>query len=103
MAGVVQAALDEILAFAASNRIPTYFSIPLGPERGGFMSYSPKYSESVSRTAAFVDRILKGANPAELPFEYPTRYEFVVNLKTAKQLGIKVPQSVLLRADRLIE
>ena len=67
------------------------------------MSYAPKIAENIARAAAMVDKILKGANPADLPFEYPMRYELVINLKTAKQLGITVPQSVLLRADWVIE
>lgn len=101
--GPVQAGTAQLLEFAASNRIATSFTVPTPVERGGLMSYSPKLSDSTGRGAAFVDRLLKRALPAELPFEYPTRYELVVNLKTAKQLGITVPQSILLRADRLIE
>ena len=103
LAGPGSQELDQILAFAASNKIPSYFSAAIAVERGGFMSYSPKFSDNAARAASFVDRILKGANPAELPFEYSTRYELAINLKTAKQLGITVPQSVLLRADRVIE
>jgi len=98
-----QATMDQILAFTTSNKIPSYFTAPVFVERGGFMSYFPRISENVARAASFVDRILKGANPAEMPFEYPTRFELIINLKTAKQLGITVPRSVLLRADRVIE
>ena len=101
--GPVQAATAHLLEFAASNRIATLFTVATPVERGGLMSYAPKLSDNVARAAAFVDRLLKGALPAELPFEYPTRYDLVVNLKTAKQLGIAVPQSILLRAERLIE
>ncbi len=67
------------------------------------MSYSPRLAESVSRVAALVDKLLKEAKPGEMPFEYPTRYELVVNLKTARALGLTIPQSILLRADRVIE
>ena len=101
--GAIGSRLGHILEFATSNRIPTVYPGPLMVERGGFMSYSPKLSESVARAAAMVDKILKGANPADMPFEYPLRYQLVINLKTAKAFGIKVPQSVLLRADRVIE
>lgn len=101
--GPVQAGTAQILQFAASSRIATSFTVPTAVERGGLMSYSPKLSDNTARAAVLVDKLLKGALPAELPFEYPTRYELVVNLKTARQLGITVPQSILLRADRLIE
>ena len=101
--GAVQAATAQLLEFAASNRIATSFTVPTAVERGGLISYSPKLADNVARGAAFVDKLLKRATPADLPFEYPTRYELVVNLKAAKQLGITVPQSILLRADRLIE
>ena len=67
------------------------------------MSYSSRLSENAARAAALLDKILKGVKLADLPFEYPTRTELVLNLKTAKQLGITVPQSILLRADRVIE
>lgn len=89
--------------FAAESRIPTDWVISADVDRGGLMSYTPAYSENAARAAAMIDKILRGASTADLPFEYPTRYELVVNLKTAKALGITVPQSVLLRADRLIE
>jgi putative ABC transport system substrate-binding protein len=101
--GPVQAGTAQLLEFATSNRIATLFTVATQVEKGGLMSYSPKLADSVGRGANFVDRLLKRALPAELPFEYPTRYELVVNLKTAKQLGISVPQSILLRAERLIE
>lgn len=101
--GPVQAGAAQLVEFAASNRIATLFTVATPVERGGFMSYAPKLSDSAGRGAAFVDRLLKRALPAELPFEYPTRYELVVNLKTAKQLGITVPRSILLRAERLFE
>ena len=101
--GTVAAAEAQIISFSASNRIPTSFTVSSSVERGGLMSYSPNLSEIASRGAALVDKILKGAKPGDLPFEYPTRYELVINLKTARQLGIKVPQLMLVRADRVIE
>lgn len=101
--GVVATEVDRILRCAAERRLPTAFPIPRPVERGGFLSYCPSIAELLSRVAALADRILKGANPADLPFEYPTRFELTINLKTARALGIRLPQAVLLRADRLIE
>ena len=67
------------------------------------MSYTPRASDNYAIAASMMDRILKGANPAEMPFEYPTRYDLVINLKTAKQIGVTVPSSILVRADRVIK
>jgi putative ABC transport system substrate-binding protein len=72
-------------------------------EEGGMMSYGPDFTENFRRAATFVDKILKGANPGDLPIEQATRVSLMVNLKTARSLGVKVPQSILLRADRVIE
>ena len=82
--------------------MPTAFPNPWPVERGGLLSYAPNVSDTLRRTAVLVDKILSGANPADLPFEYPTRYDLTINLKTANALGIILPQSVLLRADRLM-
>jgi len=101
--GAVAIGISAILAFAAERRLPTAWGLPDPVERGGLLSYAPNIAELFGRVADFVDRILKGAKPADLPFEHPTRFELTLNLKTAKALGIKIPQSVLLRADRLIE
>jgi putative tryptophan/tyrosine transport system substrate-binding protein len=92
-----------ITGFALKNRIPALYGAMEFVQAGGLMSYGPSYSEMFRRGANYVDRILKGAKPGDLPIEQPTRFEFVLNLKTAKALGLTIPQSVLLRADRVIE
>lgn len=101
--GQISVKLDEIIAFAAENRLPSFFTVAEGPERGGLMAYTPSFAEIINRVASIVDKVLTGANPAETPFEYPTRYTLVINLKTARQLNLSVPQSILLRSDKVIE
>ncbi len=93
----------RIVEFAAKSRLPTMYEVREFVDEGGLMSYGPSLRESFRRAAAFVDKILKGAKPAELPVEQPTRFELVINLKTAKALGLTIPQSVLVRADQVIE
>jgi putative ABC transport system substrate-binding protein len=94
---------ERIAAFSLQNRIPTISGWAQFADGGNLMSYGPNLRVSFRRLAVYVDKILKGAKPAELPVELPTVVEFVVNLKTAKALGITIPQSVLVRADRVIE
>lgn len=94
---------DEIMAFLREHRMAAIAVIPTFAEAGGLAHYSPDGRAFYDRTADFVARILKGARPSELPVEEPTSYEFVVNLKTAKAIGLRVPQDLLLRATRVIE
>jgi len=101
---VVGAELDYIVSYAAANKLATFFGgSPISVERGGFMFYGARPSAIATRAAAFVDRILKGARPGDLSFEFPTEYDLAINLKTAQTLGITIPQSVLLQATRVIE
>ena len=92
-----------IAEFAARNRIATISAWPGFVEAGNLLSYGPNEREFFQRAAAYIDRILRGARPADLPVEFPARLELVVNRNTARALGLTIPQSVLLRADRVIE
>jgi putative ABC transport system substrate-binding protein len=94
---------DRFAAFALRHRIPAVSAFSAFAEKGNLMSYGPVLREIHARLAWFVDRILKGANPSQMPVERPTRFELVINIKAAKALGITIPQSVLLRADQRIE
>ena len=92
-----------IFDFVAKNRLPAMYSTSDFVEAGGLMSYGPDLLDNWRRAAAYVDKILKGAKPADLPVEQPTKFEFVINLKTAKALDLTIPRSVLARADEIIE
>jgi len=93
----------RVLALAAQYRLPAVYERREFVEEGGLLSYGQVFGENLERAAALVDKILKGAKPADLPVEQPTRFELVANLKTAKALGLTVPPSILARADEVIE
>jgi putative tryptophan/tyrosine transport system substrate-binding protein len=93
----------RVFDFAAANRLPATYEFDYLVREGGLMSYAPDLDESFGRVAALADRIFKGATPAQLPFEQPTRFKFALNLKTAKAIGLDVPPTLLSRADEVIE
>ncbi len=94
----------QILDHARRLRLPSISSFPAAwAEAGGLVSYGQNFLESCRYAATYVDRILKGVKPADLPIEQPAKFEFAINLGTAREIGLKIPQSVLLRADRVIE
>jgi putative ABC transport system substrate-binding protein len=101
--GVIVARRREIAESAIRHRLPTMFAFRQNVEAGGLMLYAARVGDLSRRAAFFVDRILKGARPSELPIEQPTTFELVVNLKTAKALGLAISESFLLRADEVIE
>jgi putative ABC transport system substrate-binding protein len=94
---------QPIIALAAQHRLPAVYSARLYVTAGGLISYGPDLRDQFWRAAGYVDRILKGEKPADLPVQTPTKYETVLNLKTAKALGLDVPPSLLVRADEVIE
>ena len=100
--GRINRLAPRIAELAIKNRLPTMFERTGAVEIGGLAAYTADELEGYRRAAIFVDKILKGAKPADLPVEQPTRFEFVVNLKTAKQIGLTIPPNVLARADRVI-
>jgi putative ABC transport system substrate-binding protein len=93
----------QIANLAIKNRLPSMYEVSDHVEAGGLMSYAASESEIFKRAAAYVDKVLKGAKPADLPVEQPTKFEFVINLKTAKALNLTIPQSVLFRADKVFK
>jgi putative ABC transport system substrate-binding protein len=104
IAGAVMTANQKRIAdFALKRRLPSMYSNSLAVNDGGLMSYAADDTTRYHRVAYFVDRIFKGAKPADLPVEQPTKFEFVINLKTAKQIGLTIPPNVLVRADRVIK
>jgi len=93
----------RIAELAIKHRLPTMFDLRMYVEAGGLMSYGPSLADIHRRAAIYVDKILKGAKPADLPVEQPTKFELVINLKTAKALGLTIPQSILIRADEMFQ
>ena len=101
--GMLWSVRTRIVDFAMKSRLPGIYPDREFPEVGGLMSYGPNPADNVRRAAVLVDKILKGAKPADLPVEQPTKFDLVINLKTAKTLGLTIPQSVLVRADHVIQ
>jgi putative ABC transport system substrate-binding protein len=101
--GIIALGYHQIAEFAAQHRIPSMSNDPLYVAQGGLIGYGPDYKGHARRAAVYVDKIIKGANPAELPVEQPTMFRLVVNMKTAKTLGLTIPTSILVRADEVIE
>jgi putative ABC transport system substrate-binding protein len=93
----------RIAGFALKSRLPSVYAIREAVDAGGLIYYGADLADSYRRVAYFVDRILKGAKPADLPVEQPTKFELVINVKTAKQIGLTIPQSMLYRADKVIK
>ena len=93
----------RLASLAAQHRLPTIGGANFFSESGGLISYGANRAEYIQRSAVLVDKILKGTKPGDLPIEQPTKFELVVNMKTAKALGITFPQTILIRADRMIE
>ena len=100
---VINANRIQIVGFALKSRLPSIYSVREFVDAGGLMSYGADQAHSYRRLAYYIDRILKGAKPADLPVEQQTKFEFVINLKAAKQIGLTIPQSVLFRADKIIK
>ena len=92
-----------IISAAARNSVPAVYTLSIFARDGGLLSYGPDPVDSYRGAATYVDRILRGAKPGDLPVQFPTKFEMAVNIKTAKALGLTVPQSILLRADEVIE
>jgi ABC-type uncharacterized transport system substrate-binding protein len=93
----------HFIDLATKKRLPAVYSQPEFVDAGGLFSYTASFSDLFRRAATYVDKILKGAKPADLPVEQPTKFEFIINLKTAKQIGLTIPPNVLARADRVIK
>ena len=101
--GFMGAHRGTVIAAATRNNVPTIFDVPFFPRDGGLLSYGPSFPDLFRRAAAYVDRILKGDKPTDLPVQVPTKFNLVINLKTAKALGLAVPDTLLALADEVIE
>jgi putative ABC transport system substrate-binding protein len=101
--GVFNPQRKQIVELAVKSQLPASYSRPEYVEDGGLMTYGPSINDLFRRAATYVDKILKGAKPADLPVEQPTKFEFIINLKAAKQIGLTIPPNVLARADRVIK
>jgi len=99
---VINTQQRQVLDFAATNRLPAMYQTPEWVEAGGLMSYAPNFTDMWRRAADYVDKILKGVKPGDIPVEQPRAFEFLINLKTAKQIGLAIPPNVLARADKVI-
>jgi putative ABC transport system substrate-binding protein len=95
--------VSSVVRFAAERRLPVMYGLREAALAGGLMSYGPNFSDSFRRAAGYVDKILRGAHPRDLPIEQAARFELILNLKAARELGLRIPRSVLLRADQVIE
>jgi len=100
---LISANLTRIMTFSLGARLPTIFNARAFVQAGGLMSYGPNFSDQFRRTAELVDKILRGTKPGDIPVEQPSRFELVINLTTAKVLGLTIPESFILRADEVIE
>jgi putative ABC transport system substrate-binding protein len=100
---VLFARRPQVVELAAKNRLPAiYFALEFA-EDGGLLTYGPSITDLFRRAAVYVDKILKGARPGDLPVEQPTKFEFIINLRAAKQIGLTIPPNVLARADKVIK
>ena len=99
---LIRTNLKRIVGFALKSRLPSLYANKQAVDAGGLMSYGADLADSYRRVAIYFDKILKGAKPADLPVEQPTKFELVINQKTAKQIGLTIPPNVLARADRVI-
>ncbi|HVH91954.1 MAG TPA: ABC transporter substrate binding protein, partial [Candidatus Acidoferrum sp.] len=93
----------QVVDLVAKSRLPAIYNMAEFVEAGGLMTYGPSITDLSRRAATYVDKILKGAKPADLPVEQPKKFEFIINLKAAKQIGLTIPPNVLVRADKVIK
>jgi putative ABC transport system substrate-binding protein len=100
---VLEANMQEVVGLASEHRLPAVYWLRAHPERGGLMSYGADLLEIHRRSAYYVDRLLRGTRPSDLPVEAPTKFALVVNVKSAKAIGLSFPRSILVRADEVIE